>query len=47
VFARLLDCGAESTGIYFSRNGHVLFVNSQHAGLNDGDDLTVAISASR
>jgi hypothetical protein len=44
LFARLLDCGAESTGVYFDRNGQTMFINSQHAGLNDGDDLTVAIS---
>lgn len=44
VFARLLDCGAESTGIYFSRNGQTLWVNSQHAQLNNGDDLTIAIT---
>lgn len=44
TFARLRDCGAESTGIYFSRNGHTLWVNSQHAQLNNGDDLTIAIT---
>ena len=44
VFARLLDCNAEPTGIYFSRNGQTLFVNSQHAGLNNGEDLTVEIT---
>jgi hypothetical protein len=44
LFARLLDCQAEPTGIYFSRNGQTLFVNSQHAGLNGGEDLTVAIT---
>jgi hypothetical protein len=44
VFTRLLDCSAESTGIYFSRNGQTLWVNSQHAGLNGGDDLTIAIT---
>lgn len=43
LFARLLDCGAESTGIYFSKNGQTLWVNSQHATLNGGDDLTIAI----
>jgi hypothetical protein len=43
-FARLLDCGAESSGIYFDRNGKTLFVNSQHAGLNGGEDLTIAIT---
>jgi len=43
-FARLRDCQAESTGIYFSRNGQTLWVNSQHAGLNKGDDLTIAIT---
>ena len=47
VFARLLDCAAESTGIYFDRNGQTLWVNSQHAGLNGGDDLTVAITRDR
>jgi hypothetical protein len=45
VFARLLDCSAEPTGIYFDRSGHTLWVNSQHAGLNGGDDLTVEITA--
>lgn len=44
TFARLRDCGAESTGIYFSRNGQTLWVNSQHAQLNNGDDLTIAIT---
>jgi hypothetical protein len=44
VFARLLDCGAEPTGIYFDRSGRTLWVNSQHAGLNGGDDLTVEIT---
>ncbi|MDT8342106.1 MAG: DUF839 domain-containing protein [Longimicrobiales bacterium] len=44
LFARLRDCGAESTGVYFSRNGRTLWVNSQHAQLNDGDDLTLAIT---
>lgn len=43
VFARLLDCGAESTGIYFDRAGRTLWVNSQHAALNSGNDLTIAI----
>jgi hypothetical protein len=43
-FARLLDCGAETTGIYFARNGRTLWVNSQHAQLNGGEDLTLAIS---
>jgi hypothetical protein len=43
TFTRLLDCGAETTGIYFSRNGQTLWVNSQHADLNGGDDLTIAI----
>jgi hypothetical protein len=46
-FARLLDCEAESTGIYFSRNGQTLWVNSQHADLNGGDDLTLAITRLR
>ncbi|MEW5915486.1 MAG: alkaline phosphatase PhoX [Gemmatimonadota bacterium] len=46
VFARLLDCGAESTGIYFTRNGQTLWVNSQHAQLNNGEDLTIAITRS-
>lgn len=45
VFTRLLDCSAETTGIYFDRNGKTLWVNSQHAGLNGGDDLTVAITS--
>lgn len=44
VFTRLLDCSAETTGIYFDRNGRTLWVNSQHAGLNGGDDLTLAIT---
>jgi hypothetical protein len=44
LFTRLLDCGAETTGIYFSRNGQTLWVNSQHAALNGGDDLTLAIT---
>ena len=44
LFARLLDCDAESTGIYFSRNGQTLWVNSQHAELNGGNDLTIAIT---
>ena len=43
VFARLRDCGAESTGIYFSRNEQTLWVNSQHAQLNNAEDLTIAI----
>lgn len=47
LFARLLDCGAETTGIYFSRNGQTLWVNSQHADLNGGDDLTLAITRQR
>lgn len=47
VFTRLLDCGAETTGIYFDRNGKTLWVNSQHAALNGGDDLTVAIARDR
>lgn len=44
VFARLCDCGAETTGIYFARNGKTLWVNSQHAGLNGGNDLTIAVT---
>lgn len=44
VFTRLRDCGAESTGIYFARNGQTLWVNSQHAQLNNGQDLTIAIT---
>jgi uncharacterized protein len=47
LFARLLDCSAETTGIYFARNGKTLWVNSQHAGLNGGNDLTIAITANR
>jgi hypothetical protein len=47
VFARLLDCDAETTGIYFDRNGQTLWVNSQHAELNGGDDLTLAITRVR
>ena len=46
-FARLLDCSAETTGIYFDRNGQTLWVNSQHAELNGGDDLTIAIIRDR
>ncbi len=44
VFTRLRDCGAESTGIYFARNGQTLWVNSQHADLNNSEDLTIAIT---
>jgi len=44
LFSRLLDCSAEATGIYFARDGQTLWVNSQHAGLNGGDDLTLAIT---
>jgi len=47
TFARLLDCSAETTGIYFDRNGQTLWVNSQHAELNGGDDLTIAIIRDR
>ena len=47
TFARLLDCDAETTGIYFGRNGQTLWVNSQHPELNDGDDLTIAIVRDR
>lgn len=47
LFSRLRDCGAETTGIYFSRNGQTLWVNSQHADLNGGDDLTIAITRKR
>lgn len=44
LFSRLLDCSAEATGIYFARDGQTLWVNSQHAALNGGDDLTIAIT---
>jgi hypothetical protein len=44
TFARLLDCSAETTGIYFARDGRTLWVNSQHPELNGGDDLTIAIT---
>lgn len=47
TFARLLDCGAESTGIYFGPNARTLWLNSQHAALNNGEDLTIAIKPSR
>jgi secreted PhoX family phosphatase len=47
VFARLLDCDAEPTGIYFDRSGRTLWVNSQHAGLNGGADLTIEITTRR
>jgi hypothetical protein len=47
LFARLLDCSAETTGIYFSKNGQTLWVNSQHAALNNGEDLTIAITRVR
>jgi hypothetical protein len=47
VFARLLDCGAEPTGIYFDESGRTLWVNSQHAALNGGADLTLAITMRR
>jgi hypothetical protein len=46
-FARLRDCEGESTGIYFARDGQTLWVNSQHAELNDGEDLTIAVTRSR
>lgn len=42
-FASLTDCRAEPTGIYFDRNGSVLYVNVQHRG-GDGRDLAVAIA---
>jgi hypothetical protein len=47
VFARLLDCDAEPTGIYFDERGRTLWVNSQHAGLNGGADLTIEITRDR
>lgn len=47
LFARLLDCDAEPTGIYFDQGGRTLWVNSQHAGLNGGDDLTLEITSIR
>jgi secreted PhoX family phosphatase len=47
VFARLLDCEAEPTGIYFDAKGGTLWVNSQHAGLNGGDDLSIEITQNR
>lgn len=42
-FARLLDCGAETTGIYYDKFRRILYANSQHAALNGGRDLTVAL----
>jgi hypothetical protein len=47
VFARLLDCDGEPTGIYFDRSGRTLWVNSQHAELNGGADLTLQITRGR
>ncbi len=41
-FSRLLDCGAETTGIYYDKFRKILYANSQHAALNGGRDLTVA-----
>jgi hypothetical protein len=43
VFARLLDCGAEPTGVYYDAFRRILWVNSQHAALNGGADLTLGI----
>lgn len=42
-FSRLLDCGAETTGIYYDKFRRILYANSQHAALHGGRDLTVAI----
>ncbi len=42
-FSRLLDCGAETTGVYWDKFRKVLYMNSQHAALNGSRDLTVAI----
>jgi hypothetical protein len=47
VFARLLDCSAEPSGIYFDRSGSTLWLNSQHAGLNGGEDLTIEVTPRR
>jgi sugar lactone lactonase YvrE len=44
-FASLRDCDAEPTGIYFDKNGWTLFVQVQHAGWENGDDLTVEVRA--
>jgi secreted PhoX family phosphatase len=46
-FARVLDCGAEPTGIYFDESGSTLWLNSQHAALNGGEDLTIEVTARR
>jgi secreted PhoX family phosphatase len=45
-FASLTDCDAEPTGVYFSKNGQVLYVNVQHRG-GDGVDLGMAITRTR
>ena len=42
-FSRLLDCGAETTGVYYDKFRRILYMNSQHAALNGGRDLTVAV----
>jgi secreted PhoX family phosphatase len=46
-FASLSDCDAESTGIYFDRDGKTLFVQIQHAGGPAQNDLTMAIQRAR
>jgi secreted PhoX family phosphatase len=43
-FARLRDCGAEPSGIYFDGRGRTLWLNSQHAALNGGADLTLEVT---
>ena len=45
-FASLTDCAAEPTGIYFDKDGTVLYVNAQHRG-GDGRDLAIAIAPVR
>ena len=40
-FASLTDCSAEPSGIYFDRNGAVLYVHALH---RDGQDLSVKIT---
>jgi secreted PhoX family phosphatase len=45
LFASLKDPGAEGTGIYFGRDPHTLFVNTQHSVT--GNDGTYAITNRR
>jgi secreted PhoX family phosphatase len=40
-FASLSDCAAESTGLYFDRNGKTAWVHVQHAGGALRNDLMV------